>query len=251
LRGPFALAWRLNRSALVAWSCAYLVLGLVVGNLAASVDSFAQSPQARDMIQKLGGHTNLVDAFYATEIGMTAVITSVFALQTLLRVRGEEAAGRAESLLATATPRAALLGSHLAVAVGGAIWLTLVEGLTAGGMRAATSHDVGQLGAITTAALAQLPAVLVMIALTAAAFGLRSRAIAAGWVLLTAFLLTGELGPLLKLPDLLLQVSPYTHSPRLPGGTLDPVPLLVLLAVAAALLAVAFRGFRGRDLEGA
>jgi ABC-2 type transport system permease protein len=71
--------------------------------------------------------------------------------------------------------------------------------------------------------------------------------VAAGWVALTAFVLLGELGPVLRLDQWLLDASPFTPVPKLPAAASDAVPVLVLCLVAAALAAVGQAALRRRD----
>ncbi|GAA4326066.1 hypothetical protein GCM10023178_38580 [Actinomadura luteofluorescens] len=52
----------------------------------------------------------------------------------------------------------------------------------------------------------------------------------------------------LDLNQWVLDVSPFTHVPKLPGHAFTAVPLLWLLAVAAVLSALGLLGLRRRDL---
>ena len=70
----------------------------------------------------------------------------------------------------------------------------------------------------------------------------------AAWGLLGACFLLLYLGPLLSLPDWVMDISPYTHIPLLPAAELDVVPLIVLTVIAAALAAVGVVGLRRRDI---
>ena len=96
--------------------------------------------------------------------------------------------------------------------------------------------------------VALAPAVWVLIGLGVALFGLLPRAVAAVWGALAACYLAAFLGPLLGLPDWVMDISPFTHVPLLPAADLDVVPLLVLTAVAVALCAVGLVGFRRRNV---
>ena len=92
------------------------------------------------------------------------------------------------------------------------------------------------------------PAVWVVVGATVALFGLVPRAAAAGWGVLGACVLLSVLGPLLGLPDWVLDLSPFQHVPQLPAADFAAGPLLALCAVAAALTAVGMAAFRRRDL---
>jgi ABC-2 type transport system permease protein len=58
----------------------------------------------------------------------------------------------------------------------------------------------------------------------------------------------GQIGELLGLPDWVLDVSPYTHAPRMPLQDFHLCPAVVLSVVAAALLAVSWLRYRSRDI---
>ena len=68
------------------------------------------------------------------------------------------------------------------------------------------------------------------------------------WVALAASLVMGRLGALLKLPQWALDISPFTHVPRMPAEAFSATPVGWLLAAAVALAAVGFVAFWRRDL---
>jgi ABC-2 type transport system permease protein len=51
-----------------------------------------------------------------------------------------------------------------------------------------------------------------------------------------------------RLDQAVLDVSPFTHIPRVPGGDVSALPLVLLGAIAAALIAVGLTAFRRRDV---
>lgn len=247
LSSPLGLSWRLHRGALLGWTIAVAVLGLVVGSMAKAVDQLMENPSIVDMLRQLGGgEGTLLSIFFSTEIRFMAFGTAAFGIATTLRLRSEETSCRAEEVLATAVGRWRWLSSHILVAVLGASWLSLVMG-TFGGLAAATVSDVG-VGQLLPAAAATLPAVVVCIALTVVLFGALPQASQGAWALLMAFLVLGEFGPLLKLPGWLIGLSPFDHLGSLPGGDARPVSMTVLTTVALGLGLAGAVAFRSRDL---
>jgi ABC-2 type transport system permease protein len=247
-RSPLALAWRLQRGAFFAWAAAFLVVGVVVGGLTSSVNSFVTSPQARDFITKLGGEQSLRDAYLAVELGMAGVFASVYGVQAAMRLRSEESALRVEPVLATAVGRIKWAWSHLAIALAGSALLLVVVGASAGFVSAVQVGDSGQFGRIVVAALVQIPAVWLIIGIVVAAFGFVPRLIVIGWVALAAFVLLGEFGALFNLSRVVMDVSPFAHIPRMPGGDFTLAPMVWLTAIAAGLIVVGLSGLRRRDV---
>jgi ABC-2 type transport system permease protein len=248
LATPLGFALRLQRGALVAWSAGLLCLGLAYGAVGADAgDLLDTSAQLRDFFDR--GGAGVVDAFLATTFLLGALVVAGFAIQSVLRLRGEESTGRAEPVLATAIGRRRWASGHLAIAFGGGALVMLAMGVGAGIALAARTGDAGQVPRLAAAALGQLPAVWVLAGLAAAGFGLRARLAAGAWLALAVCVLLEILGPLLDLPDAVLDISPFAHSPSLPGGALDAPALVAMTAIAAALVAVGLAAFARRDVS--
>ena len=250
LDGPLGLAWRLQRGTLLAWASGLALYGLVIGALAAGIGSLVgNNAAARDLFVKLGGQSGLTDALLAAMMGFMGVAASVYAVQATLRLRGEESSGRAEPVLAAAVGRIRWAWSHLVFAVIGPVVLLLLVGLTTGLVYGTHTGDMGKaVGQLLGSALAQVPAVWVLTGIAVALFGLVPRWSAAAWGALVAFLVLTELGSTLNLSHWVTDISPFSHVPKLTGGTFTVVPLLWLLLVAAALIAVGLAGLRRRDI---
>ncbi|QNE17938.1 ABC transporter permease [Kribbella qitaiheensis] len=249
LRSPLALAWRLHRGSLYGWGFAFLLLGFIVGNIASNVEGFVTSPDAREMVEKLGGVDGITNAFLSTEMGLLGLIATAYGIQAALRLRSEETALRAEPLLATGISRTRWLASHVLMALFGTAVLILVGGLGSGiSSGASLGHTGHQIGSLLAASAVQLPAIWLVTGLVVVLFGLAPKLVTAAWALFVAFLLIGQFGPIFDLPQGVMDISPYAHTPRLPGGTFTATPVIALLAIAAALLAAGFYTFRHRDI---
>lgn len=246
---PLALAWRLQRGAIIGWSVALLLAGALLGGLGSSVEGFVDSPEAEEMITRLGGSDVIADAFIAAEFGLVAVIVAGFGVAATLRLLAEETSQRAELTLSTATSRRSWLMSHVTLALVGSAWVLLLLGLGGSVADSATSGSLTEsLGRILPAALVQVPAVWVVVGVTALLYGLSSRIALAAWGVLAACLLLGLLADMIGLPQWTAQISPFTHVPSLPGGTVSALPLGALVVVAGVGVAGGGAAFRRRDV---
>jgi ABC-2 type transport system permease protein len=249
LRSPLALAWRLQRGSLIAWTAGFFLVGLVMGNIAADVGDILDTENAREIIIRMGGVQGMTDAFLAAELGILSVVASAYGVQAALRLRSEETTARVEPVLAAAVARRSWMASHLVIALLGTALLVVVAGAGAGLAHGAQTGDMsGAFGRVVGAALVQIPAIWVLVAIVAALFGLLPRWSPLAWVLLVAFLLLGEFGSLFELRREVMDLSPYAHVPKLPGGEMTVTPLVWLTAVAAVLIAGGLAGFRRRDI---
>ena len=246
LRRPLGLATRLQRGSVIGWAAGLLLTGVSYGSVANDIgDLIGNNDAVEDIIAQAAG--SLTDSFFNTSLLMMALITGGFAVSSVLRLRSEETAGRAEVLLATAVSRPRWAGSHLTVAIVGSAAIMVVAGLGMGVTYAIIASDAGQIGRLAGAAAAFVPPLWVVVGLTFAVYGLVPRAVAAAWAALGLFVVIGFFGQLFGLPGWLMDVSPFQHVPRMPVEGFSLGSTAALVAVAAALLAVGLTGFRHRD----
>jgi len=249
LRSPLGLVWRLQRGSFAVWVASFAVVGVVFGSLSGSAGDFLDSPGARDLFEKFGGVGFVTDAFLSVEMAFVGIAAAVFGLQSALRARAEETSLRAEPVLATATTRVRWLGAHLVAALVATVALLVVVGVTAGLTSAASVDTPHQFWRVLTAGLIQAPAVFVVIGIGIAGFGIAGRLGVSGWVALSTFVILGEFGRLLSLPQWLIDLSPFAHTPRLPGAPLSWIPVAWLAAIALGLFGVGLARFRARDVS--
>ncbi|MHC3471594.1 ABC transporter permease [Streptomyces sp. 7R007] len=238
-----ALAWRLQRGAVAGWSVSFFLVGVVYGGLTDGVaDLVGDNRSAREVFERMGGQSGLTDAFLAAMIGMMGLVAALYAVGSVLRLNGEESSGRAEPLLANAVSRLGWAAGHLVIAFAGSALVMLLTGL---GFVAGYGR---QAGPILGACLVQLPAIWVVGGLAVLLYGLLPRAAMAAWGVAGAILLLGWVGPALDAPQTLLDLSPFAHLPKLPGGGMSWTPVLTLLTIAVALVAAGLAGLRRRDM---
>jgi ABC-2 type transport system permease protein len=248
LYGTWGLAVRLQRPALLGWALGVLLLGLALGSVADSVEGFLDTAAMRDIVAALGGDQAVVDMFLAAELGILGSLLAAAGIAAVRWLPAEEASGRAEVLLSTPTSRRSWALGHALVAMAGVALLVLLAGLAVGAGYAMAVGEPGQVLALVVAAATRIPAALVMVGLAVAIWGAWPRATWLAWLLFAAFLALGEFGVLWGVPGWVMNLSPFRHSPMLPGP--DPAlgALPVLLAVAAGLVWLGLWRCSRRDL---
>ncbi|MFI1369122.1 ABC transporter permease [Streptomyces griseochromogenes] len=238
-----ALAWRLQRGGVLGWSIGFFLAGVVYGGLTdGAADLVRDNDQARQIFERMGGQSGLTDAFLASMTGMLGLIAALCIVASVLRPHGEETSGRAEPVLACAVGRLRWAAGHLTIAFGGSALIMLLAGL---------GFAVGygkQVGPVLGACLVQLPAVWVIGGVAVLLYGVAPRSAPASWGVAVAVLLIGWVGPALDAPRIVLDLSPFGHVPKLPGGGMEWGPVLVLTGLAAALVAAGLTGLHRRDI---
>ena len=247
LRSPLGLTTAIHRPAFLGWLAGALVVAGMMGALAQQfVDAVTGNPAMADAIGMSRAQPQ--DGFVAITQLYIAIIATGYAVQAVGSLREEESAGRLEPRLAGTLSRQRWLTAHELVIVTGLAALAVVSSLV---LAAATGWSMGStahLGRVLEAGAAYLPAELLITALALALFGLAPRAFPAAWAAFAVVAFIALLGPGLNLTGWVLDLAPTTHVDNPPLGTVDALPLLVLGAVTAALLAVAALGFRRRDV---
>jgi ABC-2 type transport system permease protein len=250
LRTPLALAWRLQRGILIAWIVVVIVYGTLLGSVAGIVtQQLADNPAMMQFFSRLGGGAQPSDVVFSLFFALSGLVIAVYAIQAALRLRSEEVELHAELLLSTAASRLRWVSSHLAFAAVGPAIVLAVFGLAGGLTYGLGSAQVGyELPRVLAASMAYLPALWVLVGLTAALFGLLPRFTSVSWAGLAGCVLI-ELGRELDLVSQpVLDISPFTHVPQVLMGQGSAMPLAWLVGVAVVLAAAGLVGFRRRDV---
>lgn len=238
------LAVRLQRGALLGWTVSFAAVGIVFGGLTGgAADLVGDNEKTKEIFERMGGQSGLTDAFLASMVSVLGTVAALYIVSSVLRLHGEETAGRAEPVLAGGVGRTGWAAGHLLLAFGGAALI-----MTAGGLGLAVGYG-HELPAVLGASLTQLPAVWLLGGVTVLLYGALPQAAAAGWGLVGFCLALGWTGPALDLPQAVMDVSPFTHLPKLPGAAaMEWGPVALLSAVAVGLVAGGLAALRRRDM---
>lgn len=250
LRGTIGLAVRLDRAVLLTWTIAVLAFSVLVGSLSGVVaEQLASvSPAVTRTITAMGGGAQDVsESFVRLGAGIIGVLVSAMSVQGALRLRREEASARADLLIVNGASRTAWFLAFAALPGAVAAVVLVLSGLVA----AVAAGEVGGSSAPwATATLGQLPAVLVMLAVSALVVAIVPRtSVGLAWSLYAAAAFVGEYGSIADLPKWLRRLSPFEH-------VVDPfhvgpsVPAAVgMTAGALVVVGISALGMRFRDTD--
>lgn len=251
LSTPIGFAWRLQRSLLLWWTIGAASLGAIYGSVLSAIDDFIEENEAmRDMLEAIGltGDT-LRDGFITVILSMIALIAAAGVIQSLLRPRGEELAGRVEPILASAISRRAWLSSHVVLTALSAPLFMVAAGV---GLSLTDALVVGQVTDFRQtlwASLVRVPAMWAVAGIGVLLYGWVQRLTLAVWIVFTGVAVIFLFGELLRLPDPVMNLSPIRHVTHLPGGNQGWLSVAVLLIIGTVTAAAGLLLFDRRDID--
>jgi ABC-2 type transport system permease protein len=249
LFGQLGLSVRLVRPALVSWTAALAISGLVLGLIAKAGGTITGS-SVQTVFERLGASGTGAEAFLGVAFLIVAVLATFLAAGQVTAARAEEAAGRLDHLFVRPVPRRSWFGGRAAVAVAALIAGGLVAGIMAW-LGTASQNTGVNFATLVSAGLNVVPPALCLLGIGLLAFGVLPRATpyavygVLGWSLLIE--VAGGIGTSTRwLLDTSLfhqmAAAPAVHPHWLTNG--------VMVAIGGACAVVGAIAFNLRDIQG-
>ena len=249
LSTPTGLVARLSTGTFIGWTVGLTVGGVAIGSLLGSVGELTSNSAVGEVLDQLGGSAGTIeDIFLATETAFVSAAVAGAGVALMLRLVSAERSGLGEAVLTTPTSRLRWYAAHVGVAIVLTTALMAVLGLTVGLVGPLASDAAPGVAATLGASVATLPAVWLVVGVAALLAGSSPRFAPLAWGLLVVSFVVGELGRTMRLPQWAIDLSPFAHLSQLPGGEFEPLPALVLTAIAIALIAAGATAYRERDV---
>ncbi|OJV82188.1 MAG: ABC transporter permease [Cellulomonas sp. 73-92] len=244
---PLGLALRLQRNPIIGWTAAIVLGGMMFGSVVqAMTNLLTDAGQGAENLLRGTG----VAALLALLINVMSLVTVIFAMQSTVTLRSDEASGMIEPQLAGALSRWRWALQRLLIP---AVWsavLLLIGGYLVGSVYGASIHDASQGGRLALAALAYWPAVMVFVGLAVLLWGYVPRlAIPIAWGVMVAMWFLTMFGEVFGLPQWLLNALPLAATPYQPLEAMSWTPLVVMALVAAVLTWAGIDRFARRDVQ--
>ena len=249
LGGPIALAARLMRPTLLAWSVAVLAYGLLLGSIAKSGgEAITSSPSLRLVFERLG--VSGAQAYLGVALLLMAVVLGFVAAGQVSAARVEESSGRLEHLLVRPLSRARWFGGRLALAA----VILMVGGVMAGlatWIGAVSDHAGVGFGSMIGAGVNVVPPALVVVGVGMLFFGVAPRAApSATYGLLVWSLLIEITSGVASVNHWLLDTSVFHQMAAAPSVSVDWTANAFMVLLGASSSVVGLFAFTRRDLKG-
>ena len=247
LASPLGLGVRLQRGPIIGWTIAVVIAALLFGSVIDAMnDLLTEAGSAISDILRGAG----VAALLSMLAGLIGVITAVFAIQSTVTLRADEASGILEPQLAGALSRTRWALQRLLIPAVGSAVLLLLGGGALGAVYGSTISDSSQAVTMAGAALAYWPAVMVLVGVAVALFGWLPRvAIPVAWGVVAATYFAMMLGEVFGLPTWLLDALPFSAVPYMPLEPMSWTPLAIMTVIAALLVWTGLSRFARRDVQ--
>ncbi|SEB49888.1 ABC-2 type transport system permease protein [Paramicrobacterium humi] len=243
LGSPLGLLTRLLIGPMIGWLVGATLFGAFFGGVALKMVDVLEPGSAYAIA--FAGRGDPLAGILGLFSMVNGMLAGGFAVQAVCAARIEEANGRLEAQLATALSRTRWLGAPIVLAL---VWSALM--LTCSGAALAGSYGkAGAFGELVAASLSYLPACVVLIGIAVFTLGWLPRlSITISWALYGAFVVVAMFGPLLRVPDDVVNTTIFAATPRLPADDPQATPLIVLNLVGIVLAALGLWRFRRRDI---
>ncbi|ATW28536.1 hypothetical protein DCMF_10885 [Candidatus Formimonas warabiya] len=242
---PLALSWRLQKGLFISWSSFFCIIGFALGSVSPILaDITSTAPGFAEFVERLGGADR---AFMSLMIYVICMILSIYPILVIQRLRSEEAALRAEIMLALPVSRFRFIRSHLLLSFAGVAAMIILMGLAVGIGAALAAGDSGEFARLFGETAVKIPAVWVIAGITAFLFGLVPRAMAGiSYAILGVFILIEFFWEQQAVSDAVFALSPFAHV--YPTNQITALPVIGLSLAAAAFALLGLWAFGKRDI---
>ena len=248
LSSPQGLALRLTKTSLWLWAILLFVLGAMYGVVMEQAEYFLGGmPEVAAMFEALGSGT-LTENFIGMISFMMVLIATIPVLMLMMRVRGEEKSGYTEQVLARSVSRNSLFGAYFKIALFASLMFPFVASFGMWAAMAGTMQYPPNLGAHLMITLNYLPAVWIMLGLSALLVGYLPKKAGLTYAYLFFSFFVIYIGGMAGFPEAVMMISPFGMVPSMPTEDFSIVIFAGLAAVGAVLMVLGFVGHRKRDM---
>ena len=222
------------------------MFGTILGDLETY---FADNDMVQAFLPK-DSDFSLSQQFITMLMAIMSLISTIPAVMTIIKLRGEENKNRTEHFYSRAVSRTKVLGVYLIIAllVSIAMQFFIAIGLWVG---AETVLENGlNLGDTLQSAFVYLPGMLLVISIATFLIGYLPKLTSFVWLYVIYCFIIVYLGGILDLPQWMRNLSSFEHIPQLPVEDMSYSAVISLMVLSIVFILIGFIGYKRRDING-
>lgn len=247
LQSTGGLVFRLQRTGILFWSGALLLLGITYGSVLTDTEAFFETTDVmQGMISQTSDFT-LSEQFLPVLMAVMSLIGTIPVVLAVLKIKAEEKKERMQHILGRSVSRIRLLGSYTVLSIVVSIVMLLA---TAGGMALAIDQESITIATVFASAFLYLPALWVMTGLAVLLIGFFPKYTFLIWLYLGYSYVAVYFGGIFQFPDWVAELTPFGWVASYPVDEVNTMPVVGLVLTVVMLGTAGFIGFARRDTNG-
>lgn len=249
LGSPLGLSLRLLRNSAVVWVIVVFSVAAMYGSVFGEMERFIESSEMLRRIFASDPAFTPLEQFVSLLNALMAMLTAIPVMGMVQRLAVEEESGRSDHLLGRAVSRT---GNFTAWLLPALVLSLLLQGLVALGFWSVGSYVSEQTPGFTTfllSAASFLPPVWLMAGIGAFLAGAFPKKRMLSYLYLGFSFVLVYIGSVAEFPEWVQKLSPFGHVSKYPVEEFRFLPLLLMIALTAGLVAFAIAAYRRRDLQ--
>lgn len=247
---PLGFSWYLQRSVFIGWFVGVVLMACIIGVLVPEMNSiYSSSESMKAIVVSLGGQGAIVPVFLSAMLSIMVLMVSAYVIQALCRLRSEELSGHLEQILATRLSRQRWLLLHTGIIlVAGACMLASTGLVMALCVIYGTNIDIDVVSYVI-AGLSYWPVLLLFVALYVIFFGILPKlANSVTWIYYAIVVFVTWLAPMLKIDQVIMNISPMTHLAAAPAENIVLMPMVIMTGIALTCFVIGSVAWSRRDI---
>ncbi|MBP2079501.1 ABC transporter permease [Oceanobacillus polygoni] len=250
LQTTMGLAFRLQRTNLIAWAIGIFLLSASFGAILGDLEVYFTDNEFVQAFLAESGDTSMMEQFIVLLMAIMALISTVPVVMAVMKLKSEENKHLTENYYSRAVSRSRLLGSYvcLSMIVSFVMQALVAIGLWSVGM--VVVEDGIAFDTTFASALVYLPAMWILMGVAVFLIGIAPKATGFVWLYVIYSFVVIYLGGLLEFPEWANNLSAFHHIPQIPTMDMDYMRVLILVVIAIVLTVIGFIGYNRRGIQG-
>ena len=250
LQTSFGLAFRLQKTNIISWTIALFLLSTVFGTILGDLERYFADNNMVQAILPNDPEFSLTQQFLTMLIAIMSMVSTIPAVMTIIRLRGEENKNHTEHLYSRSVSRTKILAVYitLSLLVSIVMQFFIAIGLWLG---AKTVLENGlDIGETLSSAFIYLPGMLLVISVAVLLIGCVPKLIPFVWLYVIYCFIIVYLGGILDLPQWMTNLSSFEHIPQIPVEDMNDSAIISLMVISIVLTMIGLISYKRRDITG-